>query len=72
MDKYTKLETETKYYKIYIHKDLFGNTIFTRSWGGKKNRRSGYKSQIMENQEMLEKQYKATIKKRLSHNYQVV
>ena len=72
MDNYTKLETDTKYYKIYIQKDLFGNTILTRSWGSKFNRRSNFKHQIVVDNIVLEKQYKAIIKRRLSHNYQVV
>jgi len=72
MKHYTKLETATKYYKIFIHKDLFGNTILTRSWGSKSNRRSNFKHQIMTDNTDLEKQFNSIIKKRISHHYQVV
>jgi hypothetical protein len=72
MNHYTKLETPTKYYKIIIHKDLFGDIILTRSWGSKFNRRSNFKHEIIENQVTLAKQYNKIIKKRLAHNYLLV
>jgi hypothetical protein len=72
MKHYTKLETATKYYKIYIQKDLFGEIVMTRSWGSKFNRRSNFKHEIIDNQEILEKHFNKIIKKRILHNYLVV
>jgi len=34
-------ETETKYYNIFLTKDLFGEWILDRHWGGKIDRRRG-------------------------------
>jgi hypothetical protein len=72
MKNYTKLETATKYYKIFIHKDLFGNTILTRSWGSKFSRRSNFKHQIIKDDVSLDKQFNSIIKKRISHHYKLV
>jgi predicted DNA-binding WGR domain protein len=72
MDNYTKLETDTKYYKIYIQKDLFGNQVLTRSWGSKTTRRSNFKHDIIIDQAALEKHYNKLIKRRVAHKYELV
>ena len=72
MKHYTKLETDTKYYKIFIHRDLFGNTILTKSWGSKFSRRSNFKHHIITDNSELEKQFHSIIKKRISRNYVMV
>jgi hypothetical protein len=68
----TKLETATKYYKIFINKDPFRNTILIRSWDSKLSLYSNFKHQIINDNIDLEKHYKATIKKRISHHYEMV
>jgi hypothetical protein len=34
-------ETETRYYKASLYKDLFNDWILEKSWGGRFNRRRG-------------------------------
>jgi WGR domain len=71
MQSYTKLETPTKYYKIYIQKDLFGNKVLTRSWGSKVSRRSNFKHDTIEDEAALNKHYNLIIKRRIAHHYQL-
>ena len=43
-----RFETDRRYYEIALEKDLFGEWILTRYWGGKGSSHFGQKSQWVE------------------------
>ena len=43
-----RFKTDWRYYEIALEKDLFGEWILTRNWGGKGSSRFGQKSQWVE------------------------
>ena len=47
-----RFETAQRYYEIALEKDLFGEWILTRNWGGQGTSRYGQKSQCVERFEL--------------------
>lgn len=56
--------TADRYYSISVQRDLFGEVVIVRAWGGIDNRRGGIASEPLD-RERLRKLYK----ERLAHGY---
>lgn len=47
MSKSIRYETEQRYYLVRCQRDLFGELVLSRYWGGKGNLRGGEMHQVM-------------------------
>ena len=65
-------ETTQRYYEIALEKDLFGDWILTRNWGGKGSFRFGQKIQWVESFEQGRKEAEKIKKTRIKRGYRLV
>ncbi len=40
-------KSDSRYYKVLLHKDLFGNWVLSKEWGGLNNHINGGKSEVI-------------------------
>jgi hypothetical protein len=67
-------ETKDRFYEIWIDKDLFGDWIITRHWGGLNTSRKagGIQKTTHFTDAEVKKSYEAAVKRRIEHHYKKV
>ena len=65
-------ETDTRYYAVRIQRDLFGDLILTRYWGGKDSHRGGEKREPCVSEDFAYDRLEKIKKDRQRHGYNLV
>jgi hypothetical protein len=61
-----------RHYKLWVQRDLFGDLVVFRSWGGEKSGRGGFKSITVCTDEQCEKVLHEVRSRRRPHGYVAV
>jgi hypothetical protein len=64
-------KSDTRYYKVLLHQDLFGNWVLSKEWGGLNNHINGGKSELTDIAQ-ADKTIQAIDKKRKTRGYSLI
>ncbi len=65
-------ETDTRYYQARLGRDLFGQLIIHRCWGGKGTRLGGMATDLFDTEDEVQKALQALAKVRARRGYRLV
>lgn len=72
LDEHICWETDTRYYHARLGRDLFGQIVVDRCWGGKRNRLGGMATDPFDNEDEARRALQALTKTRERHGYRIV
>ncbi|MCG2578711.1 WGR domain-containing protein [Dechloromonas sp. XY25] len=67
-----RFETAHRYYVLCCSRDLWGELVVSRYWGGKDNQRGQQRHEVVANVAMAEQRVTALARQRQQHGYREV
>jgi hypothetical protein len=65
-------QSRTRYYMVQIERDLLGDLVISRYWGGRFNRRGGVVHEVMTSPGLAERRILEISARRARHGYVLV